>query len=64
MAAPSRFASLADEDIEQLIFDKDAKNTRSLIDKSVKLLNVYCAEKGISDVHDVDSLTDSELDEL
>ena len=54
MAAPSRFASLADEDIEQLIFDKDAKNTRSLIDISGKLLNVYCAEKGISDVHGLD----------
>ena len=58
MAASSRFASQAEEDIEQVIMPKNAKNTRSLIEKSVKLLNAYCVEKGIADV---DRLNDTEV---
>jgi hypothetical protein len=58
----SRFASLSDADIKELIFKKDAKNTRSLIDKGVKQLKAYCQEKEIPTPED--RSTNAELDEL
>ena len=62
MAAPGqRFASLSSADIDELIFNKDAKNTRCMIQKSVKLLNTYCKEKGIALAED---LPNAELDDL
>ena len=63
MAAPTgqRFATLSAAEIEELIFQKDAKNTRSLIDKSVKLLKTYCADKNVALPEDRSNV---ELDEL
>ena len=40
-ASSSRFASMTESEIEELIFEKDAKNTRIMISKAVKLLNIY-----------------------
>ena len=39
-ASSSRFASMTESEIEELIFEKDAKNTRIMISKAVKLLNI------------------------
>ena len=63
MAAPTgqRFANLSAAEIEELIWQKDAKNTRSLIDKSVKLLKTYCADKNVALPEDP---SNAELDEL
>ena len=48
-------------EIDKLIFEKDANNTRLMINKAVKLLNIYCKEKQLPPP---DSLSISELDKL
>ena len=60
-ASSSRFASMTESEIEELIFEKDAKNTRIMISKAVKLLNIYCKEKQLPPPED---LSIAELDDL
>lgn len=55
-----RFASLTDDDLEGIIQDKDAKNTKSVVRVAVKILTDYLSEKDgefktLDDLKEVDN---------
>lgn len=56
-AGSSRFASLTDDDLNQLIDDRDSKNTKNVITVSRKALNDYLKEKDgiLKSVDEMDS---------
>ena len=58
-----RFASLSDVDVEDILQDKDAKNTKSVIRSSTKILSDYLKEKN-GDITSLDELNHIELDVL
>jgi hypothetical protein len=39
-----RFASLSDSDLDQILEERDSKNTKSVIKLAVKVLNDYLIE--------------------
>lgn len=45
MAQTGRFASLSDGDLEGLILDKDAKNTKSVVRTAKKIMSDFLREK-------------------
>ena len=45
-ASTSRFASMTESEIDELIFEKDVKTpSRIIISKYVKLLNIYLLQR-------------------
>jgi hypothetical protein len=63
MASSARNTSMTDAEINDLISEKDAKNTKSIIKNSVKLFSIYCQEKGTS-LAQAEALPEAELDIL
>ena len=59
----ARFASLSDSDFDQILEDRDSKNTKSVIKIAVKVLNDYLIEKNdeIASVDELD-LSDTSVD--
>ena len=58
----SRFASLSEEEIENIISDKDAKRTKKATEQSWSVLKSYCEEKQIDlNIHNI---TKQELNDL
>jgi hypothetical protein len=59
----ARFASLSDSDLDQILKDRDSKNTKSVIKLAVKVLNDYLIEKNgeITSVDELD-LSDTSVD--
>ena len=59
----ARFASLSDSDLDQILEDRDSKNTKSVIKLAVKVLNDYLIEKNgeITSVDELD-LSDTSVD--
>jgi hypothetical protein len=59
----ARFASLSDSDLDQILEDRDSKNTKSVIKLAVKVLNDYLIEKNgeIGSVDELD-LSDTSVD--
>jgi hypothetical protein len=51
----ARFASLSDSDLDQILEDRDSKNTKSVIKLAVKVLNDYLIEKN-GEITSVDEL--------
>ena len=51
----ARFASLSDSDLDQILEDRDSKNTKSVIKLAVKVLNDYLIEKN-GEITSVDAL--------
>ena len=59
----ARFTSLSDSDLDQILEDRDSKNTKSVIKLAVKVLNDYLIEKNgeITSVDELD-LSDTSVD--
>ena len=59
----ARFASLSDSDLDQILEDRDSKNTKSVIKLAVKVLNDYLIGKNgeITSVDELD-LSDTSVD--
>ena len=58
----SRFGNLNDDDIEEIIKNKDKKNTKKVVEKSVQVLRSYLQEKNMPD--DFENLPEDELDNV
>ena len=55
-----RFASLTDSDLDKLLLEKDATNTRKITDVAVKVFRLYLKEKGLPE--NFESASSSDLD--
>jgi site-specific recombinase XerD len=62
MAEKQRFGSLSTEDIDEIEQNKDSKNTKKVISKSVNILRSYLREKG--KIEQFEDLSIDELDAL
>ena len=61
MASSARFATLSEDDLQNIIESKDFKQTKSVIEHSVNILKAYCESKNIAFTEVESSYTDKEL---
>ena len=58
----ARFSTVSDEDLEKLIQEKDAKNTKRVISVQYNIFEQYCKEKKIN--MDIQTIEKRALDDI